>query len=92
MSLIDNKCQLEINVRDFIVANYTPYDGDESFLRPYRKDQKLWAELQERMKEERARGGVYDIDEKTVSTIVSHKPGYINKELEEIVGLQTDEP
>lgn len=93
MSLIDNKRQLEINVRDFIVANYTPYDGDESFLAPpTEKTKKLWAELQERMKEERARGGVYDIDEKTVSTIVSHKPGYINKELEEIVGLQTDEP
>ena len=93
MSLIDNKRQLEINVRDFIVANYTPYDGDESFLAPpTEKTKKLWAELQERMKEERARGGVYDIGEKTVSTIVSHKPGYINKELEEIVGLQTDEP
>jgi formate C-acetyltransferase len=93
VSLIDNKRQLEINVRDFIVANYTPYDGDESFLAPpTEKTKKLWAELQERMKEERARGGVYDIDEKTVSTIVSHKPGYINKELEEIVGLQTDEP
>ncbi|NLX78369.1 MAG: formate C-acetyltransferase [Clostridiales bacterium] len=90
---MDNKRQLEINVRDFIVANYTPYDGDESFLAPpTEKTKKLWAELQERMKEERARGGVYDIDEKTVSTIVSHKPGYINKELEEIVGLQTDEP
>ena len=93
MSIIDNKRTVEINVRDFIVENYTPYDGDESFLAPpTEKTKKLWEQLSEKMREEHARGGVYDIDENTVSTITSHKPGYINKELEEIVGLQTDEP
>jgi formate C-acetyltransferase len=93
MSIIDNKRKVEINVRDFIVENYTPYDGDESFLAPpTEKTKKLWEQLSEKMREEHARGGVYDIDENTVSTITSHKPGYINKELEEIVGLQTDEP
>lgn len=81
-----------INVRDFIVNNYTPYDGDESFLEnPTKNTVKLWAELSEKMKVERDRGGVYDIDCDTISTITSHKPGYINKNLETIVGLQTDE-
>ncbi len=81
-----------INVRDFIVNNYTQYDGDESFLEnPTKNTVKLWAELSEKMKVERDRGGVYDIDCDTISTITSHKPGYINKNLETIVGLQTDE-
>lgn len=82
-----------INVRDFIVKNYTPYNGDESFLcGPTKNTTKLWEELGELMKEERARGGVYDIDTKTISTITSHAPGYIDKKLEKIVGLQTDAP
>ena len=84
---------LELNTRDFIQRNYTPYDGDESFLTaPTENTVKLWQILCERMKIERERKGVYDIDEKTISTITSHGPGYIDKNLETIVGLQTDEP
>ncbi|WHH59525.1 formate C-acetyltransferase [Petroclostridium sp. X23] len=83
----------EINVRDFIQKNYTPYDGDESFLAPPTSETlKLWNRVSELMKEERENGGVLDIDEKTISTIASHKPGYIDKNIEEIVGLQTDAP
>ncbi len=83
----------EINTRGFIVSNYTPYDGDESFLTPPTEaTRQLWKELSALMREEHNRGGVYDIDENTISTITSHKPGYINKELEKIVGLQTDAP
>lgn len=83
----------EINTRDFIIKNYTPYDGDESFLAPPTERTKaLWDKLCEQMKVERARGGVYDIDEKTISTITAHDAGYIDKDLEQIVGLQTDEP
>ncbi|MCI6287324.1 MAG: formate C-acetyltransferase [Lentisphaeria bacterium] len=83
----------EVNVRDFIQRNYTPYDGDASFLaKPTERTLKLWKLLTDRMKLERERKGVYDIDEKTISTITSHRPGYIDKELEQIVGLQTDEP
>ena len=82
-----------INVRDFIVKNYIPYNGDESFLTaPTNCTKKLWKELSEKMKEERARGGVFDIDCDTISGINAYKPGYINKKLEKIVGLQTDEP
>ena len=84
---------LEINTRDFIQRNYTPYDGDDSFLAaPTDRTVKLWQMLCERMKLERERKGVYDIDEKTISTITSHSAGYIDRELETIVGLQTDEP
>lgn len=83
----------ELNTRGFIVANYTPYDGDESFLAPPTEATiQLWRELSTLMREERKRGGVYDIDENTISTITSHKPGYIHMELEKIVGLQTDAP
>ncbi len=83
----------EINTREFIVNNYTPYDGDESFLAPpTQATRNLWEELSALMREETKRGGVHDIDENTISTITSHKPGYINKELEKIVGLQTDAP
>lgn len=82
-----------INVRDYIVKNYTPYNGDESFLaKPTKNTIKLWNELLEKMKVERERGGVYDIDTKTISTITAFAPGYIDKKLEKIVGLQTDEP
>ncbi len=82
-----------MNVRDFIQTNYTPYDGDESFLaEPTQTTAKLWAKVQTLMDEERRRGGIMDIDPDTISTIVSHQPGYIDKELEAIVGLQTDAP
>lgn len=93
MNFAEGKWTKEIDVRDFILANYTPYDGDESFLAsPTENTQKLWEQLSDKMKIERDRGGVYDIDEHTISTITSHKPGYINQELEVIVGVQTDEP
>lgn len=93
MNFAEGKWNKEIDVRDFILANYTPYDGDESFLAsPTENTQKLWEQLSDKMKIERDRGGVYDIDEHTISTITSHKPGYINQELEVIVGVQTDEP
>jgi formate C-acetyltransferase len=83
----------EINVRDFIQTNYTPYDGDESFLaEPTKTTEELWAKVKIIMDEERRRGGIMDIDPDTVSTITSHQPGYIDKELEAIVGLQTDAP
>ena len=86
--------QSEINVRDFIQKNYTPYEGDSSFLvGPTKKTNKLWNEvLKLYKKEQSSQGGVLDIDTKTVSTISSHDAGYIDKDLEEIVGLQTDEP
>ncbi len=83
----------EVNVRDFIQRNYTPYDGDAGFLTaPTGRTLQLWKQLTERMKLERERNGVYDIDEKTISTITSHDAGYIDRNLEQIVGLQTDEP
>jgi len=86
----------EVNVRDFIQTNYTPYDGDESFLAgPTEATSKLWNALQRLQKEERAKGGVLDMDTSVVSSITSHGPGYINeelKDLEKVVGLQTDKP
>ncbi|RAX52076.1 formate C-acetyltransferase [Helicobacter sp. 16-1353] len=83
----------EINVRDFIVKNYTPYDGDSNFLaNPTNNTLKLWERVCELMKVERSRNGVYDVSTDIISTITSHKPGYINKDLEKIVGIQTDEP
>lgn len=86
----------EVNVRDFIQNNYTPYNGDSSFLEgPTEATDKLWSKLQELQKEERAKGGVLDMDTDIVSSITSHKPGYIDpglKDLEKIVGLQTDKP
>ncbi len=85
--------QEEVNVRDFIVRNYAPYDGGEEFLAsPTERTLKLWKKLSEQMKLERELGGVYAIDEKTISTITSHSAGYIDRDLEQIVGLQTDEP
>ena len=86
--------QREINVRDFIQRNYTPYEGDESFLTgPTEKTKKLWDEVLELYKKEHnAEGGVLDIDTKTISTVSSHEAGYIDKDLEDIVGLQTDSP
>lgn len=86
----------EINVRDFIQKNYKPYDGDESFLAaPTEATNTLWGKLQKLQKEERKKGGVLDMDTETVSSITSHGPGYIDeatKDLEQIVGLQTDKP
>ena len=86
----------EINTRDFIQNNYTPYDGDESFLAgPTEATNKLWGKLKELQKEERAKGGVLNMDTEIVSTITSHKPGYLDesmKDLEKVVGLQTDKP
>ncbi len=93
MKFNEGNWQNEIDVRDFIVSNFTPYEGDDSFLAEPTKDTKqLWDELSDKMKIERVRKGVYDIDEKTISTITSHGVGYINKDLEKIVGVQTDEP
>ena len=84
----------EINVRDFIQHNYTPYEGDGTFLRgTTEKTKKLWNEVLELYKQEHdAPGGVLDIDTKTVSTVSAHDAGYIDKDLEDIVGLQTDKP
>ena len=86
--------QDKINVRDFIQHNYTPYEGDSSFLTgPTDKTRALWAEVLDLYKKEKeAPGGVLDIDTKTISTVSSHDAGYIDKDLEEIVGLQTDAP
>lgn len=86
----------EINVRDFVQNNYKPYDGDESFLEgPTEATNKLWGRLQELQKEERAKGGVLDMETKVVSGITAYGPGYISeadKDLEKVVGLQTDKP
>ncbi len=88
-----DKWKLEINTRDFIQNNYTPYDGDESFLAGATDaTNRLWEKLKELQKEERAKGGVLDMDTDIVSGLTSHKPGYLDKELEQIVGLQTDKP
>ena len=86
--------QSEINVRNFIQLNYTPYEGDSSFLKgPTSKTQKLWNEVLDLYKQEHdSKGGVLDIDTKTISTITAHDAGYIDKDLEDIVGLQTDKP
>ena len=83
----------EINVRDFIQKNYTPYDGDESFLAGPTQDTKdLWEQVLELSRQEREAGGVLDMDTKIVSTILSHGPGYLDKEKERIVGFQTEKP
>ncbi|MFC6334753.1 formate C-acetyltransferase [Paenibacillus septentrionalis] len=85
--------QTEINVRDFIVQNMSSYSGDESFLAPATQaTAALWEHISRLSREERERGGVWDVDTTKPSTIISHAPGYIDKELETIVGLQTDQP
>lgn len=88
--------RLECNVRDFIQKNYTPYDGDESFLAdPTEATDRLWGRLQELQKAERDKGGVLEEETKVVSSLTSYGPGYIDesmKELEQVVGLQTDKP
>ena len=83
----------EINVRDFIQKNYTPYEGDETFLAgPTKATNELWEQVMELTEEERNKGGVLDMDTHIISTITSHGPGYLNKEKEKIVGFQTDKP
>ena len=87
------KWQEEINTRDFIFNNMTPYDGDSSFLvGPTDATNKLWEEASKLLKKEHENGGILDIDVKTISTISSHKPGFIDQKLEQIVGFQTDQP
>ena len=84
---------IEIDVRNFIQLNYTPYTGDASFLKgPTEATKKLWQKVLKLMEEERKKGGVLDVDTHTISTICSHPPGYIDRDLEKIVGLQTDKP
>jgi len=83
----------EINVRDFIQRNYTPYDGDDSFLAGATKaTEELWEQVLELSGREREAGGVLDMDTKIISTITSHGPGYLDKDKEKIVGFQTDKP
>ena len=83
----------EIDVRNFIVLNYTPYDGDESFLQgPSERTKKVFTKVQELIKKEREAGGVLDVDTETISNIDAFEPGYIDKENESIVGLQTSQP
>ena len=86
-------CNNEINVREFIQLNYTPYEGDDSFLEgPTKSTQTLWDQVLTFTKREREAGGVLDMDTDVVSSITSHPAGYINKSLEKVVGLQTDKP
>ena len=83
----------EVNVRDFIQENYTLYEGDDSFLAgPTEATKALWAQVMDLNKQEREAGGVLDMDTKVVSTITSHGPGYLNKDLETVVGFQTEKP
>ena len=90
---VSGKWEQEINVRDFIQKNYTPYEGDSSFLADATDaTKKLWQECCDLLKKERDNGGVLDMDTKIISTITSHGAGYIDKNLETIVGLQTDAP
>lgn len=83
----------EVNVRDFILNNYTPYEGDDSFLQGATEaTNKLWEQVMDLTTKERENGGVLDMDTETVSTITSHGPGYLIEELEKVVGVQTDKP
>ncbi len=92
-AFVSGKWEQEINVRDFIQKNYTPYYGNADFLaEPTEATNKLWERCCFLLQKEREEGGVLDMDTKIVSTITSHNAGYINKELETIVGLQTDKP
>ena len=88
-----SKWQDEVDVRDFIQNNYKPYNGDESFLEgPKESTNTLWAELQKLQKEERDKGGVLDMETEVVSSLTAYGPGYLDKDLEKVVGLQTDKP
>lgn len=83
----------EIDVRDFIMKNYRLYEGDDTFLvGPTNATSQLWDQVMDLTKQERENGGVLDMDTKIVSTITSHNPGYLNKDLETVVGVQTDVP
>lgn len=87
------KWETEIDVRDFIVNNFTPYMEDESFLAgPTKSTVELWDHVMELTSKERENGGVYDMDTKVVSTITSHGPGYLDQSKEKVVGVQTDAP
>lgn len=87
------KWRKEVDIRDFILQNYTEYKGDDSFLEgPTENTTKLWDQVMELSKLEREKGGVLDMDTEIISTITSHGPGYLNKDLETIVGFQTDKP
>lgn len=89
----DGKWNKEVNVRDFILQNFKPYDGDESFLVGSTDGtDRLWEQVMDLTKQERENGGVLDMDTEIVSTITSHGPGYLNKDLEKVVGVQTDKP
>ena len=93
ISFNEGKWTKEIDVRDFIQKNYTPYDGDDAFLAgPTKATETLWSQVMELTKQEQEKGGVLDMDTKIISTITSHGPGYLNKDLETIVGFQTDKP
>ena len=88
-----SKWQDEVDVRDFIKNNYKPYNGDESFLEgPTESTNTLWEKLQKLQKEERAKGGVLDMETEVVSSLTAYGPGYLDKDLEKVVGLQTDKP
>lgn len=88
-----SKWQDEVDVRDFIQNNYKPYNGDESFLEgPTESTNILWEKLQKLQKEERAKGGVLDMETEVVSSLTAYGPGYLDKDLEKVVGLQTDKP
>ncbi len=90
---VGGKWQKEVNVRDFIQKNYTPYEGDDSFLAdPTQNTKDLWQQVLDLSKLEREKGGVVDMDTKVVSTLTSHQAGYLDKSKETIVGLQTDKP
>ena len=90
---VGGKWQKEVNVRDFIQKNYTPYEGDDSFLAdPTQNTKDLWQQVLELSKLEREKGGVVDMDTKVVSTLTSHQAGYLDKSKETIVGVQTDKP
>ncbi|MFG6119774.1 formate C-acetyltransferase [Thalassobacillus sp. B23F22_16] len=92
-TFIDGKWRDEIDVRDFIIHNYSLYTGDEAFLAgPTDDTTRLWKQVIELTEEERERGGVWDMDTKIPSSITSHRPGYLNKNLEKVVGVQTDSP
>jgi formate C-acetyltransferase len=88
-----SKWHININVRDFIFHNLRPYDGDDSFLQgPTKQTKELWEQASKLLKKERDNGGVLDIDTETISSVTSHKPGYLLKKNEKIVGFQTDKP
>ena len=90
---VGGKWQKEVNVRDFIQKNYTPYEGDDSFLAdPTQNTKDLWQQVLELSELEREKGGVVDMDTKVVSTLTSHQAGYLDKSKETIVGVQTDKP